>query len=207
MSALSKIEAAPAPDLGTVCTEWDQAERWYRTIEAVKIGEMAEPLQQVADHALCEAMKHLIEEVKAPDVKALILKMEMVRDLVGNVVPGIWWDVLQADVSRLVGRPSVPSEGSELDRLIADYAKAEKALEATRGRGLTEGNPIEVRFLAALADLDAYEPQSPNEFVRAFAARFSEDLPPTDETTGKLIATARRLNAMIIDTVTKGDAA
>ncbi len=193
MSALGKMAAAPATDADARAT-WDVAEGWHRSLVEAKSDAMPEAVFVAVDRALCAAMRHLIQDVRSPDGRALILKMELMRDLLDDAVPSGWWDAVEADVARLTVHRPQAAGASELDRLIAGYVEADDALKATKG--LPDGNPVEQAFLAATEALDAYQPRTASEFVRSLAARFGEDMSlPTEEAMGEISRIAVRLVA------------
>ena len=178
--------------------EWIQAEGWYRALVDVEIEGMPEEVRSAIDHALCLTMNHLVEAAPAPDVDALILKMEIARDCSDAGMPSQWWDVLEADVERLVGR--APPAEHQLDRLIAGYLAAGDALiaGAAKADGFADDDPVAKAYLAATQALDAYQPVTPDEFVRSLAARFNDDAPPADAMVADIIATARRLAGEVV---------
>ena len=193
MNALGKIEAALVVDAGAAHVEWDQAERWYRSLASIEINDMPEDVRSATDHALCLAMNYMVENIPAPNVDALILKMEFARDASDAGTIGGWWDILEADVARLIGR--APPASPELDSLIAGYFAAGDALIAGSAKtgSLSNDDPLNKAYLAAVDALDAYQPVTSDEFVRSLAARFHDDAMPTDKSVFEIVATARRL--------------
>ncbi|WP_298691775.1 hypothetical protein [uncultured Sphingomonas sp.] len=107
-AAVSLVAAVSSPKSGELTpADWSHAEGLYRSLADVEVEGMPETIRAAVDHALCLTMNHLVEAAPAPDVDALILKMEIARDCSDAGMPSQWWDVLEADVVRLVGAKEV----------------------------------------------------------------------------------------------------
>jgi hypothetical protein len=83
---------------------------------------------------------------------------------------------------------------SDLERLIAERDVALRAYNEFDG----DGGPLEAAYLAAVDELDNYQPRTPHEFVRLFAARYDNCLVPNDDAMPTLVACAARLGGMAV---------
>lgn len=176
-------------------TSWQLALANYRHLRAISDAlPLGAPDEDEAIDAWCGAMDRLIAETPAPDLDAVITKVDLGRTRFEGLLLDEFTDAIRADLNRLASgeqiKPADPHRGW-LDERNALFARLE-AGDSTDETGLSELNRIDIDILQT-------EPTTADGMLAQFvllAQIVTEGAEPSEEMATAMIRNAQRLAGM-----------